>query len=61
MDGDFSILANLVQTFGTWMIFLYLFVKEREAHERTRVQHMSDLRDIAGLADRLRPPRVEPD
>ena len=61
MEGDFSVLVDLVQTFGTWMIFLYLFLKEREAHERTRTQHMIDLRDIAGISDRLRPSRDEPD
>ena len=61
MDGDINVLVDLVQSFGTGMMFLYLFLKEREAHERTRTQHMVDLRDIAGLSDRLRPSRDEPD
>lgn len=59
MNGDFSVLVDLVQTFGTWMIFLYLFVKEREAHERTRMQHLSDLRDVAGLSERLHKPSAK--
>jgi hypothetical protein len=61
MEGDFSILVDLLQTFGTWMIFLYLFLKERESHERTRAQHLEDLRDVAGFSGRLRPPKADPE
>jgi hypothetical protein len=61
MDGDFGVLVDLVQSVGTWMIFLYLFLKERESHDRTRSQHLVDLRDIAGMSDRLRPSRDDAD
>lgn len=53
MDSEFSIIVDMVQTFGTWAIFLYLFVQERASHERTREDYRNDLRDIAGLRARI--------
>lgn len=61
MESDINLLVDLVQSFGTGIMFLYLFLKEREAHERTRTQHLIDLRDIAGMSDRLRPSRDDVD
>jgi hypothetical protein len=49
MDSDISMLMDLVQTFGTWAIFLYLFVQERRAHDETRREYRDDLRNIAGM------------
>ncbi|MEN8172028.1 MAG: hypothetical protein ABFS03_04025 [Chloroflexota bacterium] len=53
MDGDTTIILDLVQTFGTWVIFVYLFVQERKAHEMTRREYREDLRSIAGLRAQL--------
>lgn len=60
MDSDFSILVDVFYKLGTWAIFAWLYIQERNAHNLTRAQHLQDLRDLIGFSDRLRPPR-EPD
>lgn len=49
MDSEIGAIVDLAQTFGTWAIFLWLFVNERSAHEATRKEYREDLRDVAGL------------
>jgi len=45
-------LTAIIQDVGIWAVFLYLFINERAAHNVTRMAHMEDLREIAGM----RPP-----
>lgn len=45
--------ANLVQDFGVWAIFAYLYISEKRAHKETTQQHKDDLREIAGMRHRL--------
>lgn len=43
---DFKTLVDLIQATGTWMVFFYLYVKERDAHQRSIDAHLQDLRDV---------------
>lgn len=54
MENDLPAILDLAQTLGTWAIFLFLFIQERTAHENTRIAYRNDLRDIAGMSDRLK-------
>jgi len=42
-------LTAIIQDVGIWAVFLYLFINERTAHNATRIAHMEDLREIAGM------------
>ena len=46
-------LITIMQQFGQWAVFFYLFMRERSDHERTRRAYREDLRDMAGMGDRL--------
>lgn len=46
-------LLDLVQSFGIWIVFMYLYINEKKAHEQTRVEYRQDLREIAGLRQNL--------
>jgi len=50
---DFSQLMNLIQDFGMWMVFAWLYVQEKKAHQTTREQYRDDLREIANLRSNL--------
>jgi hypothetical protein len=60
---DMSIFMDFAQTFGTWAIFLYLFVQERKAHDETRREYRNDLRAVVGLRTQVsvNPPGEELD
>jgi hypothetical protein len=45
--------ANLVQDFGVWAIFAYLYITEKRSHQQTTQQHKDDLREVAGMRHRL--------
>lgn len=49
-----SQIGALVQQFGLWALFAWLFTHERAAHQETRQKWIDDLREIAGLKKRLR-------
>ena len=57
---DINAIINLIREFGLWLVFAWLFVKEREAHSLTRTAHFEDLRDMAGLKTRLQPTKEPP-
>lgn len=43
----------LVQDFGIWIIFAWLYIQEKKAHQLTRDQYREDLREIANLRSNL--------
>lgn len=43
----------LIQDFGIWAVFFYLYVQEKKAHQLTRDQYREDLREIANLRQNL--------
>jgi hypothetical protein len=50
MDGtSITQLVELVGQFGFSVVFLWLFVREMNAHEHTRDEYRRDLREIAGM------------
>lgn len=51
-------IADLVQSFGIWLLFAWLYITEKQAHEATRREYRADLRLWAGLAEQviIRPP-----
>lgn len=56
MDGaSITQIMELVGQFGFSVVFLWLFVREMNAHEITRKDYRRDLREIAGMRaeDRL--------
>gem|GEM_PF-1716904 len=52
-EFDFSQLSNLVQDIGIWILFAYLYLQEKKAHQATREQYRADLREIAGMRQAL--------
>ncbi len=46
-------IIEVFNTIGMWAVFALLFYQERKAHESTRKMWVDDLRDIAGLKQRL--------
>ena len=55
-----SQIADLVQSFGIWLLFAWLYIMEKQAHEVTRRQYRDDLRSWAGISDvtAVRPPAL---
>jgi len=64
MTPDVQALLDLIQQFGIWIIFAYLYVQERRDHGLTRQRletelsaaraaHMADIREIAGMRQSL--------
>ncbi len=54
MDSEaVSIISDLASSVGMWAIFAYLYISERNAHNKTRKLWNEDLRDIAGLKPHL--------
>lgn len=60
MTPEIQSILDIVQQFGIWVIFAWLYVTEKRDHAETRRRaeqelkearqaHMSDIRDIAGL------------
>lgn len=49
----FTKLVDLAQSFGIWIVFMYLYISEKRAHEQTRMEYRQDLREIAGLRQNL--------
>lgn len=49
----FTKLVDLAQSFGIWIVFMYLYISEKRAHEQTRLEYRQDLREIAGLRQNL--------
>lgn len=49
----FKTLVDLAQSFGIWIVFMYLYISEKRAHEQTRREYRDDLREIAGLRQNL--------
>lgn len=52
MDQNMTIsqIADLVQSFGIWILFAWLYITEKRAHEVTRDQYRDDLRRLAGMS-----------
>lgn len=61
---DFSQITGFVQDVGIWVLFAWLYVQEKKAHEASRqrydiqlqelrMRHTDDLREIAGLRQNL--------
>lgn len=46
---EFQQLMDVVQSFGVWAIFAFLYWEEKKAHAATRQKYYEDLREIAGL------------
>jgi len=44
-------IADLVQSFGIWLLFAWLYIMEKQAHEVTRLQYRNDLRTWAGISE----------
>lgn len=45
--------SAIVQDFGIWVLFAWLYVQEKRSHHQTTQQHKDDLREIAGMRHRL--------
>ncbi len=43
----------LIQDFGIWIVFAWMYVQEKKAHQLTREQYRDDLREIANLRQNL--------
>lgn len=46
-------ILNLVQSAGMWVVFLYLYISEKKAHNETRKDYRNDLREVSGLRQNL--------
>jgi len=53
MSEEFAMIIDVVREFGLWMVFAWLFVQERRAHDATRHAYFEDLRDLAGVKPQL--------
>lgn len=40
---------DLIQSFGFWIVFFWLYYSEKKSHEDTRKQYRNDLREVAGF------------
>ena len=62
---DLTLITELVSNlgqFGMSAVFLWLFVREANAHDKTRAEYRRDLREIAGIhIDTLKRPEAEPE
>ena len=56
MDTDINQLLAAVSQVGQYLIFLYLYLAERKAHEVTRADYRDDLRGWAGIQDNAKRP-----
>jgi len=45
----FKTIIDLIQSFGIWIVFFWLYYNEKRAHEETRQQYRNDLREVAGF------------
>jgi hypothetical protein len=54
-------ILGMVGDAGFWVVFAYLFINERKAHERTREAYRDDLRSAAGFGALLRHPASQQD
>lgn len=61
---DLQTILAALNSLGLWAVFLYLYIDERKAHAKTRIEmtlkidriyvdHMNDLKEIAGLRAHL--------
>lgn len=50
---DAGVMVEIVQTIGMWAVFAYLYVSERNRRDTDIRSHIEDLRDIAGIRQRL--------
>jgi len=55
MDTDIQAVLTAVSQVGQYLVFLYLFLLEKRAHEDTRVEYRNDLRGWAGIRDNAPP------
>ncbi len=46
-------IISIMQDFGIWIIFAWLYVQEKKSHQVTREQYREDLREIANLRHNL--------
>ncbi len=46
---DLQIISDVVQNFGFWAIFAWLYMSEKKAHNETRARYFEDLREFAGI------------
>lgn len=46
-------LTSLIKDFGIWIVFAWLYIQEKKAHQVTRDQYREDLREIANLRSNL--------
>lgn len=56
-DVDLPQIIDLIQQLGIWIIFAWLYLQEKQAHQATREQYRDDLREIASLRQNLTPIR----
>lgn len=52
-DGDLGLIIDLARELGGYIVFLALFLRERQDHNQTRHEYRSDLREIAGMRQNL--------
>jgi hypothetical protein len=45
-EQELTTLFNLIASVGDWIVFLYLFVTERSAHNETRLRYEERLEHI---------------
>jgi len=50
---DFAQIVDLIQQLGIWIVFAWLYVNEKKAHQHTREQYREDLREIANLRQNI--------
>lgn len=46
---ELQIILDVVQNFGLWAIFAWLYMAEKKAHNETRTRYFEDLREFAGI------------
>jgi hypothetical protein len=49
MMEDLQMVLDVVQNFGLWGIFAWLYMAEKKAHNETRTRYFEDLREYAGI------------
>jgi len=51
-------ILDLIQSFGIWVVFFWLYVQSERNHESTRQAYRHDLREIAGFHGNVRVPNT---
>jgi hypothetical protein len=52
-ENDLSLIIDLARELGGYIVFLALFLRERQDHNQTREDYRNDLREVAGMRRNL--------